>query len=128
VPTFTAGVFTWLIGYRIALKLKKTRGELSTLALVGLSFAVAGLTFVGEAVGIALTLNISPLLVLQTDFDFDGISIDMLRPGWYVLAAGLAMALINFVCVRLVKPRRAGTGGRATTPSRQAEQTLAPVN
>jgi sulfoxide reductase heme-binding subunit YedZ len=128
VPTFTAGVFTWLIGYRIVLKLKKTRGELSTLALVGLSFAVAGLTFIVEAVGIALTLNISPLLVLQTDFDFDGISIDMLRPGWYVLAAGLAMALINFVCARLVKPRKAGTGGRATTPSRQAERTLAPVN
>jgi sulfoxide reductase heme-binding subunit YedZ len=131
VPTFTAGVFAWLIGYRIALKLKKTRGELSTMALVGLSFAVAGLTFLAEAIGIALTFNVSPLLVLQTDIDFGGISIEMLRPGWYVLAAGLAMAILNFVCARPVKPR--GRGGRVSVPpkkerSREVERALAPVN
>ncbi len=35
VPTFTAGVFGWLMGYRIVVKLWKVRGELSTPALVG---------------------------------------------------------------------------------------------
>ena len=133
VPTFTAGVFTWLIGYRIALRLKKTRGELTTVALVGLSFVVAGLTFAAEAIGIAIVFNVSPLLVLQTDIDFDSIGIDMLRPGWYVLAAGLAMALVNFVCARLVKRRGRGGQGRVPAPakregSRETARTLAPVN
>src|SRR5215469_16525836 len=41
VPTFTAGVFGWLMGYRIVTRLWQVRGELSTAALVGLSLAVA---------------------------------------------------------------------------------------
>jgi sulfoxide reductase heme-binding subunit YedZ len=105
VPTFTAGLFTWLIGYRIVVKLWKVRGELSTLALVALAVVVAGLTFITEAIGIAITFNVSPLLVLQADFDFS-VDLDMIRPGWLVLAAGLAVAALNFVCARLVKPRR----------------------
>src|SRR5437660_2127082 len=45
VPTFTAGVFTWLMGYRIVVKLWKVRGELPTPALLALSLTVAVLTF-----------------------------------------------------------------------------------
>jgi methionine sulfoxide reductase heme-binding subunit len=128
VPTFTAGVFTWLMGYRIIVKLWKVRGELSTPALIGLSVAVATLTFVAEAIGIAIVFNASPLLVLQADFDFD-VDLDMIRPGWLVLAAGLAVAALNFVCARLVKPRRT----RATPPKDRAgessrERALASVN
>jgi hypothetical protein len=29
----------------------------------------------------------------------------MIRPGWKVLAAGLGMAALNFVCARIVKTR-----------------------
>jgi methionine sulfoxide reductase heme-binding subunit len=105
VPTFTAGVFTWLIGYRIVVKLWKVRGELSTAALAGLSVAVAALTFLAEAIGIAITFGVSPLLVLKANLDFD-VDFDMIRPGWLVLAAGLAVTALNFVCARLVKPRR----------------------
>lgn len=105
VPTFTAGVFTWLIGYRIAVRLRKTRGELPTLALAGLGIAVAALVFIAEAVGLAIKFDISPLLVLETDVDFD-VDLDMIRPGWLVLAAGLAVTALDFVCARLVKPKR----------------------
>jgi methionine sulfoxide reductase heme-binding subunit len=105
VPTFTAGVFAWLIGYRIVVRLRTVRGELSTPALVGLSFAVAGLTFIAEAIGIAIVFNAPPLVVLQANLDFD-VPLDMIRPGWLVLAAGLAVAALNFVCARVVKPRR----------------------
>jgi methionine sulfoxide reductase heme-binding subunit len=105
VPTFTAGVFAWLMGYRIVVRLWRVRGELSTLALVGLSFAVAGLTFIAEAIGIAIVFNAPPLIVLQANLDFD-VPLDMIRPGWLVLAAGLAVAALNFVCARVVKPRR----------------------
>jgi methionine sulfoxide reductase heme-binding subunit len=105
VPTFTAGVLAWLMGYRIVVKLWRVRGELSTPALVGLSLAVAGLTFIAEAIGIAIVFNAPPLLVLQANLDFD-VPLDMIRPGWLVLAAGLAVAALNFVCGRVVKPRR----------------------
>ena len=128
VPTFTAGLFTWLMGYRIVVKLWKVRGELSTPALVGLSLVVAALTFLAEAVGIAIVFNVSPLLVLQANLDFD-VGLDMIRPGWLVLAAGLAVAALNFVCLRLVKPRRnraALSRDHANKPSR--ERALASAN
>jgi sulfoxide reductase heme-binding subunit YedZ len=120
VPTFTAGVFGWLMGYRIVVKLWKVRGELSTPALIGLSFSVAALTFIAEAIGIAIVFNAPPLLVLQANLDFD-VGLDMIRPGWLVLAAGLAVAALNFVCARLVKPRRTRVvpgKGRAGEPAR----------
>ena len=128
VPTFTAGVFTWLIGYRIVVKLWKVRGELSTLALVGLSVAVAALTFLAEAVGIAIVFDAPPLLVLQANLDFD-VDLDMIRPGWLVLAAGLAVAALNFVCARLVKPRRTRVApGKGRTREAPRERALASAN
>jgi sulfoxide reductase heme-binding subunit YedZ len=128
VPTFTAGVFGWLMGYRIVVKLWKVRGELSTPALVGLSLAVAALIFIAEAVGIAIVFNAPPLLVLQANLDFD-VPLDMIRPGWLVLAAGLAVAALNFVCARLVKPRRTRVApgrDRAGEPAR--DRALASAN
>ena len=126
VPTFTAGVFAWLMGYRIVVRLWKVRGELSTLVLVGLSFAVAALTFLAEAIGIAIVFDAPLLLVLQTNLDFD-VGLDMIRPGWLVLAAGLAVAALNFACARLVKPRRRSAAPRRDRePSR--ERALASVN
>jgi hypothetical protein len=121
-------VFAWLIGYRIVVKLWRVRGELSTPALVGLSFAVAGLTFIAEAIGIAIVFNAPPLVVLQANLDFD-VPLDMIRPGWLVLAAGLAVAALNFVCARVVKPRRTRvtrSKDRAGEPGR--ERALASAN
>jgi methionine sulfoxide reductase heme-binding subunit len=108
VPTFTAGLFAWLIGYRIMVRVWRLRGELPTLALAGLSISVAALTFIAEAIGLSIKFDISPLLVLETDVDFD-ISLDMVRPGWLVLAAGLAVTALNFIGARLpkAKPRPA---------------------
>jgi sulfoxide reductase heme-binding subunit YedZ len=124
VPTFTAGVFAWLMGYRTVVKVWKVRGELSTLALVGLSLAVAGLTFIAEAIGIAIVFNAPPLLVLQANLDFD-VPLDMIRPGWLVLAAGLAVCALNFVCARLVKPRRTRV---APARDRASDRALASAN
>jgi methionine sulfoxide reductase heme-binding subunit len=121
VPTFTAGVFVWLMGYRIAVKLRKARGELPTLALAGMSFAVAALVFMAEAIGLAIKFDISPLLVLETDVDFD-VDLDMIRPGWIVLATGLAVTALNFVCAHLVKPkpRQGRTASRKETAGEPA--------
>ena len=92
VPIFAASLFLWLIAYRLLAWWQDT-SELSTLTLLALSIAVALLTFIGEAVGIGIAFHVSPLRVLDVAFDFDvGI-----RPGWQVLAAGLAVVGIDFV-------------------------------
>ncbi len=95
VPVFAAGLFLWLIGYRVVAWWRDT-SELSTLTLLALSAAVSVLTFIGEAVGIGLAFHVSPLRVLDAAFNFDA----GIRPGWQVLGAGLVVVAIDFVRVR----------------------------
>jgi sulfoxide reductase heme-binding subunit YedZ len=102
VPTFVAGLFTWLIGYRF-LAWRQDANELSSLSLFGLAIVVSLLTFAGEAIGIGITFNVSPLRVLDTVFDFDA----GIRPGWQVLEAGLAVVALD-----VVRSRWNGRGAR----------------
>jgi len=95
VPVFVTGLFGWLIAYRV-LAWWRDSAELSTLSLLALSVVVAAVTFAGEAIGIALEFNVSPVRVLSTAFDFDA----GIRPGWQVLAAGLAVVVLDFVRAR----------------------------
>ena len=103
LPTFIAGLFGWLMGYRLLIWRKTERGELSASMLAALTVAVAVLTFLAEAVGIGIAFNVSPLRVLETAFDFDPYSI---RPGWLVLGAGLIVVAVDLVRARLATPRR----------------------
>jgi sulfoxide reductase heme-binding subunit YedZ len=89
VPIFAAGVFVWLMLYRV-IAARTERSELSSLTLLILSVAVAILVFAGEAIGIGLYYRVSPMRVLSTAFDFDAI-----RPGWLVLGAGLAVVIAD---------------------------------
>jgi sulfoxide reductase heme-binding subunit YedZ len=106
VPTFVAGLFGWMIGYRLLIKVRKTRDEPPTWMLLVLSVALAVLTFLAEAVGIGIAFNVSPLVVLRLAFDFDLYAI---RPGWLVLGAGLIVVSIDLVRARFArrKPMRA---------------------
>jgi sulfoxide reductase heme-binding subunit YedZ len=92
VPTFAAGLFVWLIGYRLMMRWRK--GVPSTLSLVVLTVAASALVFAGEAIGIGLYYKVSPLLVLQSAFEFD---LEMIRPGWLVFGAGLCVVLMQLV-------------------------------
>lgn len=100
VPTLYAGLFAWLIGYRV---LAKLRGEdqLGPVSLAGLAVVAAVATFIGEATGIGLAFG-QPLVdfvpqFLATIFDTSlGI-----RPGWWVLAAGLGVAGLDLVMGRV---------------------------
>ncbi len=103
LPTFIAGLFGWLMAYRLLIWRKTERGELSASMLAALTVAVAVLTFLAEAVGIGIAFNVSPLRVLETAFDFDPYSI---RPGWLVLGAGLIVVAVDLVRARLATPRR----------------------
>jgi methionine sulfoxide reductase heme-binding subunit len=103
VPTFAAGLFLWLIAYRV-LAWWQDSSELSTLSLFGLAIGVSVATFLGEAIGIAIAFHVSPMRVLGTIFDFDA----GIRPGWQVLAAGLAVTVVDAV-MSLWKQRPART-------------------
>ncbi len=104
VPTFVAGLFVWLMGYRVMSRWRK--GAPTALALLALAVVSSALVFVGETMGIALYYNVSPLLVLQSIFDFD---LDMIRPGWLVLVAGLCVVVLQVVQSRRQKPARPTT-------------------
>ncbi len=95
VPTFAASLFLWLIAYRVFAWWLGI-SELSTLNLCLLAIAVSIITFAGEAIGIAIAFHVSPLLVINTIFDFGA----GIRPGWQVLAAGLAVAAIDAMLAR----------------------------
>ena len=99
-PTFATGLFGWLIGYRMLVWWRSTRSELPTWMLIALSVAIAGLTFIGDAIAIGIQANVSPLRVLQSAFDFD-----MIRPGWLVLGVGLIVVALDFSCARLANSR-----------------------
>jgi sulfoxide reductase heme-binding subunit YedZ len=118
-PTLVAGLFAWLMCYRIVVR--RIRGELSSAGIAVLSVVVAALTLLAQSIGVALVFHVSPLTVLQTaftfyfDFDVDNISdtlqsvvdnVGMLNPAWLVLAAGLVVAAANMVFARFAKPRR----------------------
>jgi sulfoxide reductase heme-binding subunit YedZ len=121
VPTLVTGLFIWLMGYRLIAWRWKRPGELPTWLILALSVTAAALTFAGEAIGIAIAFNVSPLVVLQTAFDFDLDNLDMVRPGWYVLAAGLGVVVIDLVCARWRsrRPRKPAPGRTPAQPVRE---------
>jgi sulfoxide reductase heme-binding subunit YedZ len=110
VPTFVAGLFVWLMGYRLMVR----RWKATALSLTVLAVVAGALVIFGEALGIALYYRVSPLLVLQSSFEFD---LDMIRPGWLVLGAGLCVVVLQLVQAwRQKKPARA-------TPKPSPQQT-----
>ncbi|MPZ39345.1 MAG: sulfoxide reductase heme-binding subunit YedZ [Rhizobiales bacterium] len=109
VPTFAAGLFVWLMGYRLLMRWRK--GAPSALALLALAVITSALVFAGEAVGIGLYYGVSPLLVLQSTFEFD---LDLIRPGWLVLGAGLCVVILQ-----IVQSWRAKSTGAKVKPAPQ---------
>lgn len=111
VPTFAAGLFGWMIGYRLLVKFRKTRDEPPAWKLLLLAVVLSALTFAAEAIGIGIVFNVSPFRVLQTAFDFDPATI---RPGWLVLGAGLIVVAVDVVRARFGERRsRAAAAPRA---------------
>ena len=102
-PILVASLFAWMIGYRVLIKLRKSRGEPPAWQLASLTVVVVALTFIVEAIGIAISFNTSPLRVLENAFEFD---LDVIRPGWVVLAAGALVVCVDLVQSRVARSRR----------------------
>ena len=108
-PTIAAGFFVWMMGYRLLAR----RGDPSTLAVLALTVGISALTFAIEAVGIGLAFGVSPLMVLNAAFDFEL----AIRPGWFVLGAGVIAVAIDAVRSRRVLAPRSERVGRAAAAS-----------
>ena len=117
VPTFAAGLFGWMIGYRLLVKWRKSRDEPPAWMLLALTVTISALTFICEAVGIGIVFRVSPLRVLQTSFDFD---FDMIRPGWLVLGTGLCVVVLDLVRARFAKPRRTSRPAKTSLAGKPA--------
>lgn len=101
VPMAYAGLFLWLMGYRVLARMRR-QGTLDALSLLLLTVAAALLTFAADAAWIWGLAGRPPLpdflsLYIPTLLDADlGI-----RPGWYVAGAGLAVVLLDLVRARM---------------------------
>ena len=115
LPATITGLFGWLMVYRLVARRVR---EPSTLVLFVMTLLVSIATFLGEAFGIALWYKVSPMTVLSTIFDFSL----AVRPGWYVLGAGLAVCLLDLVRSRVQRapsPKPAVQAGGVSLVPRQ---------
>ena len=102
-PVLMAGLLVWLLAFRV---LFRRNGELTPLHLFFLAAAAAVATAAGEATIYMLSSGVDAHRILLAHFD-----IDMeVRPAWWVLTAGLAVALAGSW---RYKPGRARTRPRA---------------
>lgn len=105
-PMWMTGLFCWLMGYRLAQRIKRRRDGPTLPILVLLTIGAAMFTAVGEAVYIVIQMKADILLVLQANLStFAGV-----RPSWIVFAAGMAvtiLAVARQLVTGLLQARRA---------------------
>ena len=66
-PTIMAGIYAWLMGYRLLVQLVGVRGKLPLAWVGALGLAVPVLTALGEAVYFWLALGVDPMRVLSAN-------------------------------------------------------------
>lgn len=95
LPILFAGLFVWLMGYRL---LARWRGEgaLTPLSLAALSIAAAILTMGADLLTIVVQSG-QPLSVLLGPYADPQFQFGPVRPAWWVLAAGIAVVLLDIV-------------------------------
>jgi sulfoxide reductase heme-binding subunit YedZ len=88
-PVLMAGFLTWLLAYRV---LVRVNGAVSPLALAALAIAAGAVTALGEATIYMLASGVDSRRILLAHVD-----VEMeVRPAWYVLTAGLVVAAAGF--------------------------------
>lgn len=88
-PTIFAGIYAWLMGYRLLARFVGVRGRLPLAWVGGLALIAAALTAIGEAAYFQLAYGVDPMRVLDANLSLaTGI-----RPAPIVLGLGLAVAV-----------------------------------
>jgi methionine sulfoxide reductase heme-binding subunit len=85
-PTLMAGLLLWLFGWRL---LRRREATASIVALAALGVVAAAGTMLLEASYLALRHGAPFWRILEANLDFAFV----VRPGWWVLAAGLAFVV-----------------------------------
>jgi sulfoxide reductase heme-binding subunit YedZ len=97
-PTWMAGLYGWLMGWRILDRLNGPRRVMPLWQLGALAVAAGAVTALGEALYWLALRGVPVLRVLQSNFTTDlGV-----RPAWVVLGVGIAATLAAFVRRRLI--------------------------
>lgn len=99
-PTIMAGLYVWLILYRILARPVGVRSRLSLRGVAALGVAVAVLTASGEAAYFWIAYSADPLLVITANWSVD----TGLRPAVVVLALTEAVVLAGALRRLLVLP------------------------
>jgi sulfoxide reductase heme-binding subunit YedZ len=91
-PTYFAGFFGWLMGYRLIARSRRDR-RVPLWSVAALGVVAAALTGLGEAIYFWAKMGVDPLRVLRADLSL-AIGI---RPAWIVLATAAAITLLAMV-------------------------------
>jgi sulfoxide reductase heme-binding subunit YedZ len=105
-PVLMAGFLIWLLAYRA---LYRRNREVTPLQLLRLACGVAVVTAIGESAIYMFTSGVDARRVLLSHFDIDL----EVRPAWWVVGAGLAVAAVGFW---RFKPARQRSSIRRTAP------------
>ncbi len=97
-PMIMAGIYLWLMGYRVLARFLAVRGHLPLLWVAALAVMAAALTGLGEAAYFWLAYGADPLRVIAANWSLD----TGLRPAPIVL--GLALAVTAAGAVRGLVP------------------------
>jgi len=85
-PMLMLGLLAWLFGWRL---LQKWRGAVTTPWLLVLAIAAAGTTALVEAAWYAAATGVNAWRIFLANFDFSYV----VRPAWWVLIAGIIVAV-----------------------------------
>lgn len=115
-PSLMAGLFLWLIGFRL---MRRFEVRVAPLQLVGLAVVAAAATALLETLWYATMTGVMASRVFMANF-----SIDIgLRPAAWVLVAGLAIACANLLRRLTGEPDRGrGRGRRVREPVASAAE------
>jgi methionine sulfoxide reductase heme-binding subunit len=115
-PALMAGLFIWLMGFRL---LRKREWSTGPLSLAGLAVAAWLLTVIVEAGWYAIMTGVNAQRILWANLDFEYV----IRPAWWVLAAGLAVAVLALIRSSAA-PKRNRRASQETLVSRTSSPQL----
>jgi methionine sulfoxide reductase heme-binding subunit len=109
-PALMTGLFAWLMAFRV---IKRKTGSTGPVALALIAIGAALFTAIAEALWYGTMTGIPGWRVFQANLDFSYV----IRPAWWVLAAGVSMCVIGLVRAGSTPRRPDRARGLAPAPA-----------